>query len=1275
MRNTGSHISNNTYHSNEIRGGEKKVMKKSLSVILSTTMALSAFSTAALAATSKDFSDLDKLSAADKVIFDKLIEDGIFLGVGEGKFGVDEAMKRDQFAVAIVKAFKLTADATTSTFPDVKEDAPELRFIEAAYKAGIANGNKDGTFNPKGEVSVQELAVFLVGALGPKYKEEARAATGNHEGVAPWAQGYVTTALKYNLLAVDVEEGFDGFAAANRYQLAKGVAAAQAKYAEDNKPAEATKVESVTANNLKEVVVKFDGPVDKETGTDKVNYSLRSGKVVKMVTLSEDQTTATITLDKSVLSNNKVDALTVSGIVSGDNKIETKNFEFTAVDNQIPEVTEVKSLGTKAVKLTFSEPVQEPKQNNFTIDGKVFYGKIRLSADYRSVVITPYNTSALAVGDHVIGVSGVKDYVPFTALNSSHEVTVVEDKEAPTVAEAEATLETVTLTFSEDIDFDTVDKNKVYWKSGDDKIRAIEFEELAGNKVKYIFGKDRALPTGSVVVYVEGIKDYSGNEIAKDTTVLVTPEIDMTRPAVRKVEAVNPKEVKITFTKAIDNDSASKPENYIVKDKDGKVLSVERARADKNVVTVYLYKDLPAGINTITVKNLKDNTRLGNTMLDFTGDIKVVDTKAPEIDSRLVNKKDRYVVIGFNERMDTATLADYSNYLVKINGTTSTLTEDMAEISILHDGKAVAFTFAETYRDKDVVFTGATNPGNREIYINAIQVNGVKDEAGNLLDEFVNSDNGTRNTISLASDLSVGLGVYDKDRSQDPVALVDQETLKIKFTAGITDYKSGAFTVVDQNNSNLLNSVTTDGTSTVTLHLNQKVGTNPANLVVKVDFNRLETLAGDGIGGPSQQLGILDLVAPIPSANTTQNPNYQVINNNQIKVNFTEQLQLVTGVTNEILAHDFKLVRYFDGHTLVPGTEYVVDYNQGDDFVTIQLKDDKDRTIATKYSVEVLGSKYLQDLAGNGAGKADPVYTGNVSTVAVENVVITGPTTIAVPTGAAVTKKYTAQLKDQLGNVSDATFAPAGGTATGVTFTPATGELEVPNSATAGTVVLTASANGKTATLTVNITKDASEVSNVTVTGATDIEIPGTGAAAKTETYTAAVTDQYGVPVDPPYDTVTWSLQDAPANVTISNTGVVTVPAGVSEATIKVVATTLSGNKVGSFTVNIKKANPVITSAVIKSAGNAVTADTISVAAGTKTYTVEFLDQYGVAMATQPTPTWSIDNASNATADVAVDATGKVTLGAADVAGDTFELTVEDAVSGVNQTITITVQA
>src|SRR4051794_9100141 len=132
-------------------------MKKSLSVILSSAMALSMFSSVAFGATSADFNDLKDLDAATKAKFDAMISAGIFDGVADKEFGLKDKMNRAQFAKVAALIFGLQVDTSvkTSSFTDVDADDASngyaLPYIEAAYIAGLTDGFAPGQFNPAGD--------------------------------------------------------------------------------------------------------------------------------------------------------------------------------------------------------------------------------------------------------------------------------------------------------------------------------------------------------------------------------------------------------------------------------------------------------------------------------------------------------------------------------------------------------------------------------------------------------------------------------------------------------------------------------------------------------------------------------------------------------------------------------------------------------------------------------------------------------------------------------------------------------------------------------------------------------------------------------------------------------------------------------------------------------------------------------------------------------------------------------------------------------------------
>ncbi|MCR8645059.1 S-layer homology domain-containing protein [Paenibacillus sp. N1-5-1-14] len=941
-------------------------MKKSLSVILSTTMALSAFSTAALAATSADFSDLSKLSAADKAIFDQLIKDGIFLGKGDGKFGVDDNMKRSEFAVAISKALKLTADAKTSSFADVKEDAPELPYIEAAYKAKVANGNgtTPNTFSPADEVSKEHLAVFLVGALGADAKKEAEGAKGTDKTVSDWAQGYVATAVKYKLLVAKADGTFGGTDKATRYELAKGVAATQAAIAAKS---QATKVEAVTAENLKEVEVKFNGKVDQASAENKDNYSLSSGKVYS-AELNADGTSVRLTVEGR-LSNQTANKLSVSNIKAGNNIVETKNVAFTPIDNTLPTVVEVKNLGTKALKVVFSEPVEKAPVGSFKIDGKTFYGAPS-GEGTREIILTPYDGS-LTVGEHTITVSGVVDFFGLKSLSTEHKFEVVEDKTAPTVTNVDATLERAVVTFSEEVDSTTVAASNVYWKNGDSKKKAGLVRKIAANKYEFDFTAN-PLPGFETILFVEGVKDYSGNAIT-ETQVKVNAEVDKVRPEVVDVKASTaaPKKITVKFSKPVD---AADKKFFTVKNSDGDVLSIRsvtRAAGDYSykVFEVELFEDLTAGTNTIKVSGVQDKTALKNMMLDYETSIKLADEAAPTIGTGSVsaNSAERTIYINYGKKMDLATINDSRNYLIKYNGGFKNLPEG-TEVTPVQDGKAVRIILPQYIGDMKVTFTANGVAGS----VSEIQVVGVRDAAGNPLQ-------GQGVGIALAQ-VNAGLAAYDTSKyGNSHAVLTEKNLIKVKFNQPIGVVRASDFTVAGRD----IVGTEVDG-NVVTLKLNDSNSTYVAAnaLVVKAN-NAITTTTGNQIGsGVAITADIFDAVKPEVRVTT---PDGKLANSgNVIYLTFSENLRSGIG---SFYKEDLVVTR-LNGGGVVPTTQLDTAVVTGN---TIAITVNDAVSGAKEYSVKVKANAgYIADLAGNKAAESS-TYETNLEYVSVP-VAPTSPT-------------------------------------------------------------------------------------------------------------------------------------------------------------------------------------------------------------------------------------------------------------------------------------------
>ncbi|MBE1447324.1 S-layer homology domain-containing protein [Paenibacillus sp. OAS669] len=369
MRESSSNLKQNSQQPKDIRGGEKKVMKKSLSTILSLAMAFSMFSSVAFGEeagkTSANFSDLKDLDAATKAKFDEMISAGIFDGVKDDTFGLKDKMNRAQFAKVAALVFKLKVDTSlkTSSFTDVKADDPAngyaLPYIEAVKAAGITDGYAPGEFNPAGEVTKEQLATFLIRGL--KKDSEGKATPGvNDNTVSDWAKGYVALALQLKLLSNGTDGTFGGTTAATRDLLVLSSYEAKHQYKADFNGKYA--INSFKATNFNELTLELNGPLTEEAAkTFKIELkkdgnTLSSGYTTKW---SDDKTKAVLTFDTK-FQESKFD-VTISGVSNIDDTAKTSS------------VTTTKEKVTKIDFLTASDTIPLAVDK----DGKLLH-KVRI---------------------------------------------------------------------------------------------------------------------------------------------------------------------------------------------------------------------------------------------------------------------------------------------------------------------------------------------------------------------------------------------------------------------------------------------------------------------------------------------------------------------------------------------------------------------------------------------------------------------------------------------------------------------------------------------------------------------------------------------------------------------------------------------------------------------------------------------------------------------------------------------------------------------------------
>lgn len=326
---------------------------------------LALFPSVLVAKTSTDFTDLKDLDDATKAKFDAMIKAGIFDGTSDNSFGVNEEMNRAQFAkvAALVMGLDVDKDLKTSSFSDVKADSTggyALPYIEALKESGITDGYGDGTFDPAGKVTKEQLATFLVRIIG-KDDEAKLASTSSDKTdttVSSWATGYVNLALELKLLDKKTDGTFGGKEDAKRDLLVTG-SFETAKNLELERGVEVSGADFVKGNKLN-LTLSVNIDIDSIDLANIMINGIALDPKLDSFELSEDKKTIIIKLhDGFRLDTSKTPVITVKGLTSVyGNKVESDESKPIPV-----EVTEAPVVPTSTpTPVTAPEPTPAPSQ-------------------------------------------------------------------------------------------------------------------------------------------------------------------------------------------------------------------------------------------------------------------------------------------------------------------------------------------------------------------------------------------------------------------------------------------------------------------------------------------------------------------------------------------------------------------------------------------------------------------------------------------------------------------------------------------------------------------------------------------------------------------------------------------------------------------------------------------------------------------------------------------------------------------------------------------------
>jgi len=319
-------------------------MKKSLSILLSFALVFGLFASMASAADTQ-------LTTAQK--YQALVDKGVLKGNPDGDARLGNNLNRAEFATIAIAISGLEAvKPATATFSDVNSKQWWYGAIEAAAKAGLVEGY-NGKFNPKNNVTVQEVIKVAVQAAGAKPVEDAKV-----EGAADWAGPYVQAALDAGLIA----SGLDYKADATRGQA---IDVGYAVYSKLNPPV----VDKVTVEAKAAGIKKVEVSLGKEVDTTKAVLTLKRGSSTIAVDTkwADDKKSATLTLKDSKISAATY-SVTLTGLDEAD--VAKATSEFTAEDETVKELAFVTSsdeiAASKKAKVRISAENQYGEQASFS---------------------------------------------------------------------------------------------------------------------------------------------------------------------------------------------------------------------------------------------------------------------------------------------------------------------------------------------------------------------------------------------------------------------------------------------------------------------------------------------------------------------------------------------------------------------------------------------------------------------------------------------------------------------------------------------------------------------------------------------------------------------------------------------------------------------------------------------------------------------------------------------------------------------------------------------
>lgn len=785
----------------------------------------------------------------------QLVDLGIVRGTDEG-LELDSTFTRAQLAVMLARMNNAEEAAANypgdNPFSDM-EGHWAANYVAYAANQGWVQGDDQGLYNPNGLVEGRHIIVTSLRVLGFEYEgawnDAEIAAAGAEKGIAVATLDAVTRgqAFQNHYVTLFVAENAEGVILAEKYNWVTPEVPVVTEL----------EVTNVVADNLKEIVVEFNQPVNADTVVD-ANFAVN--KDVKVSAVAKDATTVVLTVAAN-LKNQEAYELTVKNVeaVAG-NKMEEAKVEFTAFDRELPEVVEVVVVGPRHFNIVFSEPIKtagtvEIKEGNTTHGNTV-------TVNNTNIVSVEAFTNFVEDRDYSVRVSGFEDFAEYKNVVTTREFTYNKDVNPPVATITKAEQEYIVVEFDKPVTGITAARfyhTFTAWNAvgvfhtstftGDDA-QAVASTDYV-NKVFVQFhaagnNDSRPLPEGTVNVGIRGanIQDRWTNKLG-DQMIPVSINADRTPLEITEIEVKAEDQLIVKFNKAVKEFT---PSNVEILDADGKEISnlvVTTATASNNRHGVINLSTKQAGKTlTVVIKNVEEIGLSSTRIASESRLVEVTDKTAPKVAEVYYNiklaagKTDEYankeLFVRFDEAVDGTTALVASNYALVVGTDVTILTGTPS-----FDGNNTRVRIPLTNAQAHLIREGNTQGAQ-------LQVINVKDIAGNTISPRI---------VNLNTNLQT-----DQFVKVTSVEATKTDTVVIKFNDTISGVTKDTFKLIgagaDAVSAFTLTQTVERGVTVITLvHKDKFINTNADNVGLEINFAGLKNSFGSDITSFDNAIG------------------------------------------------------------------------------------------------------------------------------------------------------------------------------------------------------------------------------------------------------------------------------------------------------------------------------------------------------------------------------------------------------------------------------------